>query len=132
MFIHGGFLHFLGNMWFLCIFDDNVEDRFGHFKYLIIYIIYGIGATFLQFVVSSSSRVPMIGALGALSGVLGAYFVFYPLAGVLTLILFRIFSRIVVIPAVVFLGLWFIFQFLSWTQSLAIQVVVGKEIGGVA
>lgn len=132
MFIHGGFLHFLGNMWFLYIFGDNVEDRFGHFKYLIIYLICGVAATFLQFILNPSSRIPMIGASGAISGVLGAYFIFYPSAGVLTLMLFGFFSRIVVIPAVIFLGLWFIFQFLSGTQSLALQVAIGREVGGVA
>jgi len=132
MFLHGGFLHFLGNMWFLYIFGDNVEDRFGHVKYLLFYIFCGVSATLVQFVLNPLSRIPMIGASGAISGVLGAYFVFYPSAGVLTLLPLGLFSRIVVLPAVLFLGLWFIFQFLSGTQSLAIQAVVGRDIGGVA
>lgn len=132
MFIHGGFLHFLGNMWFLYIFGDNVEDRFGHVKYLIFYITCGVVATMLQFFLHPLSKIPMIGASGAISGVLGAYFVFYPSAGVLTFIPLGFFSRIVVLPAVLFLGLWFIFQFLSGTQSLALQMVLGKELGGVA
>lgn len=132
MFLHGGMMHFLGNMWFLYIFGDNVEDRYGHLKYLLVYIISGISAIFLQFIINPLSRIPMIGASGAISGVLGSYFVFYPSAGVVTFIPFGLFSRIVILPAVIFLGLWFIFQFLSGTQSLAIQAALGKEVGGVA
>lgn len=132
MFLHGGMMHFIGNMWFLYIFGDNVEDRYGHFKYLVVYILSGVTATLLQFLVNPLSKIPMIGASGAISGVLGSYFIFYPSAGVLTFIPFGLFSRIVVLPAVIFLGLWFIFQFLSGTQSLAIQAVLGREVGGVA
>ncbi|MCS7151788.1 MAG: rhomboid family intramembrane serine protease [Endomicrobia bacterium] len=132
MFLHGGFMHFLGNMWFLYIFGDNVEDRYGHIKYFIVYILSGVAAVLLQFIINPLSVIPMIGASGAISGVLGSYFVFYPSAGVVTFIPFGLFSRIVVLPAVIFLGLWFIFQFLSGTQSLAIQAVLGRELGGVA
>ncbi|MCS7227794.1 MAG: rhomboid family intramembrane serine protease [Endomicrobia bacterium] len=132
MFLHGSFFHFLGNMWFLYIFGDNVEDRFGHFKYLVVYLICGLTAGLLQFILNPWSKIPMIGASGAISGVLGAYFVFYPSAGVLTFIPLGLFSRVIVLPAVLFLGLWFIFQFLSGTQSLALQMVLGREIGGVA
>ena len=132
MFLHGGFLHFLGNMWFLYIFGDNVEDRYGHLKFLLIYLICGISATFVQLIFSPTSTIPMIGASGAISGVLGSYFIFFPTAGVLTLIPFGIFTRIVVLPAVIFLGFWFIFQLLSGTQTYALQVVTGRDIGGVA
>ncbi len=132
MFLHGGFSHFLGNMWFLYIFGDNVEDRYGHIKYLFIYLLSGISATFLQYILNPFSKIPMIGASGAISGVLGSYFVFFPSAGVLTLVPFGFFSRIIVLPAAFFLGLWFIFQFLSGTQSLAIQAALGREVGGVA
>ncbi len=132
MFLHGSFLHFLGNMWFLYIFGDNVEDRYGHFKYLMIYLLAGATATLLQYILNPFSKIPMIGASGAISGVLGSYFVFYPSAGVLTLILFGFFTRIVVFPAAFFLGFWFIFQILNGTQSLAIQAALGKELGGVA
>jgi membrane associated rhomboid family serine protease len=132
MFLHGGFLHFLGNMWFLYIFGDNVEDKFGHIKFLLIYLLCGILASFIQFVFSPTSTLPMIGASGAISGVLGSYFIFFPTAGVLTLVPFGIFTRIVVFPAVIFLGFWFIFQLLSGTQTFALQVVLGREIGGIA
>ncbi|MCS7231037.1 MAG: rhomboid family intramembrane serine protease [Elusimicrobiota bacterium] len=132
MFLHGGFVHFIGNMWFLYIFGDNVEDRFGHLKYFIVYILCGICGSIFQFLLNPTSRIPMIGASGAISGVLGAYFVMYPSAGILTLIPFGIFSRIVVLPAVVFLGFWIIFQFLSGTQSLMVKLAVGQDVGGVA
>ncbi|MEN3013071.1 MAG: rhomboid family intramembrane serine protease [Endomicrobiia bacterium] len=132
MFLHGGFWHFLGNMWFLYIFGDNVEDRFGHFKYLIIYITCGLTGSLFQFLLNPTSRIPMIGASGAISGVLGAYFVFFPSAGILTLVPFGIFSRIVVVPAVIFLGLWIIFQFLSGTQNLMIKAALGRDLPGVA
>lgn len=132
MFLHGGFLHFLGNMWFLYIFGDNVEDRFGHLKYLLIYISCGICAGMFQFLLDPFSKIPMIGASGAISGILGAYFVLYPSAGILTLLPFGIFSRIVVIPAVMFLSFWIIFQFLSGTQNLMIKFALGRDIPGVA
>ena len=132
MFLHGSFLHFFGNMWFLYIFGDNVEDRFGHIKFLLIYLLCGVSATFVQLIFSPTSTLPMIGASGAISGVLGSYFIFFPTAGVLTLVLFGIFTRIVVFPAVIFLGFWFIFQLLSGTQTFALQIVSGREIGGVA
>ncbi|MCX7956863.1 MAG: rhomboid family intramembrane serine protease [Endomicrobia bacterium] len=132
MFIHGGFFHFLGNMWFLYIFGDNVEDNFGHLNFLLLYITCGIFAAIFQFILSPTSNIPMVGASGAISGILGAYFILYPYAGVLTLIPFGLFSRIIVMPAVFFLGLWIIFQILSGTQSLAIKATLGKDIGGIA
>ncbi len=132
MFLHGGLLHFLGNMWFLYIFGDNVEDRYGHIKFFLIYLLCGISATFVQLIFSPTSTLPMIGASGAISGVLGSYFIFFPTAGVLTLIPFGIFSRIIVLPAVIFLGFWFIFQLLSGTQTFALEVAIGRQIGGVA
>ncbi len=132
MFLHGGLLHFLGNMWFLHIFGDNVEDRFGHLKYILVYIVCGVCGNLLQFVLNPKSSIPMIGASGAISGVLGAYFIFYPSAGILTLIPLGFFSRIVVLPSIIFLGLWFLFQFFSGTTSLAMQSVIGREIGGIA
>lgn len=132
MFLHGGFLHFLGNMWFLYIFGDNVEDRFGHLKYLLVYIASGICGTLLQFLLDPFSKIPMIGASGAISGILGAYFVLYPSAGILTLVPFGIFSRIIVIPAVMFLSFWIIFQFLSGTQNLMVRFTLGRSLPGVA
>lgn len=132
MFLHGSFLHFLGNMWFLYIFGDNVEDRFGHLRYLLIYILCGVCGAVLQFLLDPFSKIPMIGASGAISGILGAYFVLYPSAGILTLVPFGIFSRIVVIPAVVFLSFWIIFQFLSGTQNLMVKFALGRDLPGVA
>lgn len=132
MFLHSNFAHFLGNMWFLYIFGDNVEDRFGHIRYFFIYLLCGIGGSILQLLLTPLSTIPMIGASGAISGILGAYFVLYPSAGIVTLVPFGFFFDIIVLPAVLFLGLWFIFQFFSGTASLAIQSALGKEIGGVA
>ncbi len=132
MFLHGNFAHFLGNMWFLYIFGDNVEDRFGHIRYFFIYILCGIFGSVLQMIINPLSTIPMIGASGAISGILGAYFVLYPSAGVITLIPFGFLLDIVVLPAVLFLGFWFIFQFFSGTTSLVIQSAIGKEVGGVA
>ncbi len=132
MFIHGNFAHFFGNMWFLYIFGDNVEDRLGHIKFLFIYLVCGIFGSLFQLMLNPLSSIPMIGASAAISGILGMYFVFYPSAGVVTLVPFFFFYDIIVLPAVLFLGLWFIFQFLSGTTSLAIQSALGKEVGGIA
>ncbi|MFN3966894.1 MAG: rhomboid family intramembrane serine protease, partial [Endomicrobiia bacterium] len=110
MFLHGGWMHFLGNMLYLYIFGDNVEDRLGHFIYVIFYIFCGVVAAILQIVFSFNSNLPMIGASGAIGGVLGAYFLLYPNARILTLVFFGFFSRIVAVPAFFFLGFWFIIQ----------------------
>lgn len=110
MFLHGGFLHILGNMWFLWIFGDNIEDYLGHFKYLIFYLTSGLAAAFAQVLLSPHSRVPTVGASGAIAGVLGAYFVLYPKARVL--IWFPIFFFFY-LPAWVTLGYWFVIQFVS-------------------
>jgi membrane associated rhomboid family serine protease len=113
MFMHGGILHILSNMWFLYIFGDNVEDAFGHIGYLAIYLVSGICGALLQVVVSQHSTIPMIGASGAISGVLGAYLVLYPRARILTLIPIFIFIQFINVPAFVFLGFWIIIQLLS-------------------
>jgi rhomboid family protein len=126
MFLHGSWMHVIGNMWFLYIFGDNVEDYLGHFKYLVFYLLVGLIAMATQIVVDPSSRVPTIGASGAIAGVLGAYFVLYPRARVLT----WFFVFIVQVPAWVMLGYWFVLQFLSGTAtSLAYE---GHNVGGVA
>jgi membrane associated rhomboid family serine protease len=130
MFLHGGWLHLIGNMWYLWIFGDNVEDRLGHFRYLVFYLLCGIGAGLVQTFFSGNSRVPSIGASGAIAGVLGAYVVSYPLAKVLTLVPIFIFIQIIEIPAVIVLGFWFIMQFLSGTASLAVSS--SANTGGVA
>lgn len=122
MFLHGGWMHIFGNMLYLWIFGDNVEDSMGHFKYLVFYLLSGVFAAFAQIFINPFSRIPLIGASGAISGVLGAYFVLYPRARVLTLIpdpfTFGIFWRIIRLPAYILLGFWFIIQFFYGLLSL--------------
>jgi hypothetical protein len=118
MFLHGGWGHLLGNMLFLWIFGDNVEDRLGHVRYLIFYILCGYAATFAHAFFNAGSTMPAIGASGAISGVLGAYLFLYPRARIVTLVWFFIFVRFVEIPALVFLPIWFLMQFLSGVSSL--------------
>jgi len=127
MFLHGGWLHIIANMWFLWIFGDNVEDELGHFQYLIFYLICGLGSGIAQLMFSWGSRVPAIGASGAISGVLGAYMIFFPGTQVLTLVPLLIFFFTVRLPAIVFIGVWFVFQFLSGVGS-----VQSGQSGGVA
>jgi membrane associated rhomboid family serine protease len=110
MFLHGSWMHVIGNMWFLWIFGDNIEDHLGHFKYLVFYLASGLVAAFAQLLLSPHSRVPTVGASGAIAGVLGAYFVLYPKARVL--IWFPIFF-LFYLPAWVMLGYWFLMQFVS-------------------
>ncbi len=127
MFLHGGFLHIIGNMWFLWIFGDNVEDRFGPFGYLLFYFVCGIGSGVTQVVFSWGSHIPSLGASGAISGVLGAYLVFFPRSRILTLVPLLIIFFTVRIPAAVFIGLWFLMNFLSGVSSLG-----ALNTGGVA
>src|SRR5262245_9344326 len=117
MFLHGGWFHVLGNMWFLFIFGDNVEDRMGHFGYLLFYLLCGVGAAVAQTLAATGSSVPMVGASGAIAGVLGAYFLLYPQSRILTLIPIFIFIQIIEIPAWVFLPYWFIMQFIQGALS---------------
>ena len=130
MFLHAGWGHLFGNMWFLYIFGDNVEDRFGPFGYLFFYLFCGVCAAATQVLVNPNSTVAMIGASGAISGVLGYYFITYPQARVLTLVPLGAFSRVMEIPAIVFLGIWFAMQFFTGLSSLA--VAPAQEAGGVA
>jgi membrane associated rhomboid family serine protease len=126
MFLHGSWMHVIGNMWFLFIFGDNVEDYLGHFKYLVFYILTGLIAMSTQVAISLNSNVPTLGASGAIAGVLGAYFILYPRARVLT----WFFVFVVWVPAWIILGYWFALQFLSGTATaLAVQ---GQNMGGVA
>ncbi len=118
MFIHGGLWHILGNMLFLWIFGDNVEDAMGHGKYLLFYLTCGAVAAFAQMAVSPNSPVPQIGASGAISGVLGAYLMLFPYARILTLIPIFFFIRLVAIPAMFFLGFWFVLQVISGAGAL--------------
>lgn len=118
MFLHAGWLHLIGNMWGLFIFGDNVEDRLGHFRYILFYLLSGLAAAALTTAVTPASTVPIIGASGAIAGVLGAYFILYPGGKVLTLIPVFFLPWIVDLPAVIFLGFWFLLQFLSGVTSL--------------
>jgi len=125
MFLHGGWMHVLGNMLYLYIFGDNVEDTLGHGRYLLFYIACGAASFAVQIGFQPGSAVPNLGASGAIAGVLGAYFLLFPHARVVTLLpLFIIFTT-VEIPAVVFLGLWFLLQFLSGTVSLGRAAAAG-------
>lgn len=128
MFLHGGWMHLLGNMLFLYIFGDNVEDRFGHFRFFIFYFIAGITAALTQVFMFPDSVIPMVGASGAIAGVLGAYVLMFPRARIITLIPIIFFFDIVELPAFVFLGIWFLMQVFSGVFSLGI----GSDAGGVA
>ena len=129
MFLHGGWLHLLGNMLFLYVFGRSIEDRFGHFPFLFLYLVSGVAAALVQIIVSPGSRVPTIGASGAIAGVLGAYFVCYPGARVTTLIPLFFFFWTVQLPAILLLGYWFLIQFVAGFQMLSIQTATA---GGVA
>jgi hypothetical protein len=126
MFLHGSWMHVLGNMWFLYIFGDNVEDYLGHFKYLVFYILAGLVAMATQVAVDVHSQLPTVGASGAIAGVLGAYFVLYPRARVLT----WFFVFVMWVPAWLILGYWFVLNFLSGTATSL--VYEGRAVGGVA
>ena len=118
MFLHGSFFHIAGNMLYLWIFGNNVEDTLGHVRYLLFYLASGVAAAALQTVVDPHSRVPMIGASGAISGVLGAYLLLFPHAKVLTLVIFGFFWRLLSIPALVVLGFWMVVQLVNGLGSL--------------
>ena len=128
MFLHGGWSHVIGNMWYLWIFGDNIEDRLGHGRFIVFYLLCGITAALGQIVVDPSSTLPTIGASGAIAGVMGAYFVLYPHSRVLTLIPW-IFLQLVELPAIVLLGFWFLMQLFS---AGAIAVTSSTNGGGVA
>lgn len=130
MFLHGGFLHILGNMWFLWIFGANVEDRMGRAAYLFFYIACGVASGIAQLMFSWGSTIPSLGASGAISGVLGAYIVLFPGSRILTLVPLFIIWFTARIPAVIFIGLWFIMQFLSGVGS--INSPGAANAGGVA
>jgi membrane associated rhomboid family serine protease len=128
-FLHAGWMHIIGNMLYLWIFGDNVEDRLGHVRFLIFYLGAGAVAAILQVLFNPFSSVPMLGASGAIAGVMGAYFVLYPQSRVLTAIFIVIFFDVVEIPAVFFLGIWFVMQLLSGVGSLG---VTNAAAGGTA
>ena len=127
MFLHGSWMHVIGNMWFLYIFGDNVEDYLGHFKFLSFYLVSGLIAMATQVAIYPQSNVPTVGASGAIAGVLGAYFILYPRARVLT----WFFVFVLYLPAWVVLGEWFVLQFLAGAASLS-TAQMGRDVGGVA
>src|ERR1041384_108502 len=131
MFVHGGFLHVAGNMLYLWIFGDNVEDRMGHGRFLVFYLLCGIAAALAQTITVPDSVVPMVGASGAIAGVMGAYFVLYPRSRIVTLIPIFFFFQIVEVPAIFFLGIWFLMQFVSGVGSI-VSAVGGAPGGGIA
>ena len=128
MFLHGGWFHLIGNMLYLFIFGDNVEDRMGHFKYLIFYLFSGLAAAFSQILINIHSTIPMVGASGAISCVLGAYILYFPRSRILTLVPIFLFIQFVEIPALLFLLIWFVMQFFSGVYTLAVT----NDTGGVA
>jgi len=132
LFLHGGILHIAGNMLYLWIFGNNVEDAMTRIRFVLFYLLCGIAATGSHALQNPSSAVPLIGASGAISGVLGAYLLLYPRARVLTLMMFGFYIRTVSVPAMVVLGFWFVFQFLSVlaTSSTGGGVAWGAHIGG--
>lgn len=134
MFLHGGILHILGNMLYLYIFGDNVEDALGHGKFLAFYLGTGIIASLIHALTDPSSNIPTIGASGAISGVLGAYLLLYPRARVYTAVGIYLFWRIIMVPAIFFLGFWFLLQLLSasvtWLTGISEGVAYWAHIGG--
>jgi len=125
MFLHEGWVHLFGNMLYLWIFGDNVEDRLGHFGYLLFYLACGAAAALGQVAVSVDSVIPMIGASGAIAGVMGAYFVLYPHSRVLTVVFLIFFMDMIEIPAIFFLGIWFVKELFSGVGSLGASAVNG-------
>ncbi|OGP72086.1 MAG: hypothetical protein A2Z73_06490 [Deltaproteobacteria bacterium RBG_13_60_28] len=125
MFMHAGWLHLIGNMWTLFIFGDNVEDTLGRGRYLVFYLVSGVASLIIFFLFSSHSRIPLVGASGAIAGVMGAYFSLFPGARVLTLVPIFIIFTVIELPAYLFLGFWFVLQFFQGAFS-----VVGSTGGG--
>lgn len=134
MFMHGGLLHIAGNLWYLRVFGDNVEDSFGHVRFGVFYVLCGVAAALTQWAIDPYSGVPMVGASGAIAGVLAAYMVLYPGARVQTLVPVVIFLHIVELPAIVLIVLWFVLQFFSGVASLGLPtgggVAYWAHIGG--
>jgi membrane associated rhomboid family serine protease len=135
MFLHGGWLHLIGNMLYLYIFGDNVEDRLGHLRYLVFYLLCGFAAGGAQALASPGSNLPMVGASGAIAGVSGAYLLFFPRARVVTLVPIFLFLQVIEIPAVFFLLMWFFWQLMSGVATLGTDAGVGgvafwAHIGG--
>ena len=129
MFLHGGWMHLGGNMLYLWIFGDNVEDKIGHGRYLLFYLLCGIAASFVHVLIEPSSTIPTVGASGAISGILGAYLIMFPRARVVTVIPIFVFLHVAELPAIFVLGFWFVIQFFNGILSLGYQTA---GMGGVA
>ena len=130
MFMHGGFMHIIGNMLYMWIFADNIEDDLGPTKFIIFYLLSGIGAAMAQVLMDTHSQIPMVGASGAIGGVLGAYLINHPNAKVLVLIPFGFFSQLIKIRALYVLGFWFILQFISSGGGVAYAAHIGGFVSG--
>jgi membrane associated rhomboid family serine protease len=131
MFLHGSWSHVIGNMWFLWIFGDNIEDRLGHGRFVVFYLFCGVGAAVGHIMMEPHSMLPTIGASGAIAGVMGAYFVLYPHSRVLTLVPLFIFWEIIELPATILLGFWFLMQ-LFGAGIGTLTPTSGAESGGIA
>jgi membrane associated rhomboid family serine protease len=127
MFMHGGFLHLAGNMLYLWIFGDNVEDAMGHGRYLVFYLLGGLLASAIHIFTSPGSQIPTLGASGAIAASLGAYLILYPRSRVLSILPLGFFLRLTMVPAIIVLGLWFILQLFQGLMTLG-----GPDVGGVA
>lgn len=132
MFMHGGVLHIGGNMLYLWIFGNNVEDTLGHGRFLLFYVLSGAAAALGQTAVNPDSAIPMIGASGAVSGVLGAYLLLFPYATILTLFMFGFFIRFIRVPAIIVLGFWIVLQLINGYITYSAAVMGRPEAGGVA
>lgn len=136
IFLHGGWMHLLGNMLYLYIFGDNVESALGHLRYLVFYLSCGVAASVVHIMFNLGSDMPTVGASGAIAGILGAYFLLFPKAKVITLVPIFFFITIIKVPALLFLGLWFLIQFLSGSMALGGGAAAGvawwAHIGGFA
>ena len=130
MFMHGGFMHLIGNMLYMWIFADNIEDNLGPKRFIIFYLLCGIGAAMTQVLMDVNSQIPMVGASGAIGGVLGAYLINHPKAKVLVLIPFGFFSQLIKIKALYVLGFWFILQFISSGGGVAYAAHIGGFVSG--
>jgi membrane associated rhomboid family serine protease len=133
MFLHGSWAHLIGNMWTLYIFGDNVEDKMGHFRYLMFYILTGILASVSHFMINPNSTMPAVGASGAISGIMGAYFLLFPHSKIVTMVILFIFVDFIPIPAFVFLLFWFLGQLFSGVISEFVKTFMREyEVGGIA
>jgi membrane associated rhomboid family serine protease len=128
MFLHGGWLHIIGNMWVLWIFGDNVEDRMGPVRFVIFYILCGLAAGVVHVLTNPGSTVPAVGASGAIAGVMAAYFVLYPRARIVAMFPIFFYPLFFTVPAFIYLGFWFLMQFFSGTLAIA----TNREVGGIA